>query len=331
MKNGKKILYLLIKLLVTALVFWWIDRSFGFEKIVEELQQIDGGWFLGAVLVHVISIFIGAWQWHIILSNRGVKISLFQAIKLYYTGMFFNHFVLGSIAGDSVKIATLHTQENHAKAGFAATFLDRFAGLVALCVYALIGSSIIALINFEKSKELYSSFLLLGFFSLILIIVSAVLFSKRAQNILFVFLKKLPSNILYEKIYAIILVVLIDRKKMTDRHMTLQVIALSVVIQGLRISTHMFCAAALGIFMWNTVHYYFVIIPITALIMMIPLPFGVIPALAGGLFAAAGFAHSEATVMEFLAAIVGIISSLAGIFFFFTNKKSTSPKNNEEI
>jgi hypothetical protein len=104
--------------------------------------------------------------------------------------------------------------------------------------------------------------------------------------------------------------------------MLLKIFALSFLIQGLRISTHIFCAAAIGIFTFNTIHYYFVIIPITAILMMVPLPFGVIPTIAGAIFFAAGFSADTATVMEFLAAIAGIIGSLAGAVFLFIDRKT---------
>jgi hypothetical protein len=56
--------------------------------------------------------------------------------------------------------------------------------------------------------------------------------------------------------------------------------------------------------------------------MMIPLPFGVIPTIAGAIFFAAGFDAGDATIMEFLAAIAGIVGSLAGAVFLFIDKKT---------
>jgi hypothetical protein len=94
--------------------------------------------------------------------------------------------------------------------------------------------------------------------------------------------------------------------------MFLSVAAVSILVQSMRIGVHILCAAALGIFYVNQTWYFFVIIPIIALLMIIPLPLGVKETVAGTLFGAAGFVYTDALVMEFLATLAGIVSSLPG-------------------
>jgi uncharacterized protein (TIRG00374 family) len=320
--NMKKTIILTIKFAVTGLVFWWINQNIGFGAIAETLVQTNYFWFAVAIAAHVVSIFAGAWQWGIILKNRGVYLSKFEIIKLYYTGMFFNSFVLGTIAGDSFKVAVLHKEKNKAKAGFAATFLDRFAGLAALSLFAVVGGIIINTVNFNYDKDLLFTMLLLLFFTLILILLFFIIFSKRMQNIFSNLLLKFPNLGIAEKIERIVSSVYVDRKNKDDTKMLMKIFTLSFLIQGLRMSTHIFCAAAIGIFAFNTIHYYFVIIPITAIFMMVPLPFGVRETIAGAIFFAAGFSVDAATVMQFLATVAGIIGSLAGAVFFFIDNKS---------
>jgi len=317
--NTKKILSFTLKLAITILVFWWIDKSFGFSNIAQTLSKADFSWFAVAIFVHIISIFLGAWQWRIILKNRGLKLSKFETIKLYYTGMFFNNFVLGTIAGDSFKVAVLH-KEKHGKTGFAATFLDRFAGLAVLSIFAVIGGIIINATNFANQKDLWHTILILAFFSFILLLIFLIIFSKHLQILFSKIMLKLPFE-QAKKIENIISSVYIDRQNKKDIKMITEIFSLSFVIQALRVSTHIFCAVALGIFAFSQLHYFFVIIPMTAILMMVPLPFGVIPAIAGAIFAAAGFSQENATIMEFLAAIAGIIGSLAGAVFFLIDKK----------
>ncbi|MCL1946324.1 MAG: flippase-like domain-containing protein [Chitinivibrionia bacterium] len=320
--SAKKVITFILKLAVTCLVFWWIDRSFGFPKIFQTLIKANFFWFAVAIFAHVISIFIGAWQWGIILKNRGLHLSKFEIIKLYFMGMFFNNFVLGTIAGDSFKVAVLRKEKKKTKPGFAATFLDRFAGLAVLSVFAVIGAIIINTINFANSKDLLITMFIMFFFALILILVFFLIFSKRVQIFFSNLLLKFPNFDIAKKIEGIVSSIYIDRRNVADSKMLAQIFALSFLIQGLRISTHIFCAAAIGIFAFGTIHYFFVIIPITAILMMIPLPFGVIPTIAGAIFFAAGFNASDATIMEFLAAIAGIIGSLAGAVFFLIDNKS---------
>jgi len=254
------------------------------------------------------------------LKNRGLRLSAFETLKIYYTGMFFNNFILGTIAGDSFKVAVLHKRKK-AKTGFAATFLDRFAGLAVLSIFAVAGGVIVNAVNFANSKDLHITMFILAFFALILTLVFSLIFSKHLQVIFSKILLKLPFESA-KRIESIVSSVYIDRRNKKDTEMLTKIFALSFIIQTIRISAHIFCAAAIGIFALNTLHYYFVIIPITALLMMIPLPFGVIPAIAGAIFSVAGFSLESATIMQFLAAIAGIIGSSAGAVFFLLDRKS---------
>lgn len=318
--NTKKTLTFSLKLAITILVFWWIERSFGFSNVAQTLSEANFLWFAGAIFIHIISIFLGAWQWRIILKNRGLRLSAFETLKIYYTGMFFNNFILGTIAGDSFKVAVLHKRKK-AKTGFAATFLDRFAGLAVLSIFAVAGGVIVNAVNFANSKDLHITMFILAFFALILTLVFSLIFSKHLQIIFSKILLKLPFESA-KRIESIVSSVYIDRRNKKDTEMLTKIFALSFIIQTIRISAHIFCAAAIGIFAFNTLHYYFVIIPITALLMMIPLPFGVIPAIAGAIFSVAGFSLESATIMQFLAAIAGIIGSSAGAVFFLLDRKS---------
>ena len=324
--NAKKILTFSLKLAITFLVFWWIDKSFGFSNIVQTISNANFLWFAGAVFIHIVSIILGAWQWRIILKNRGLRLSVFETLKLYYTGMFFNNFIFGTIAGDSFKVAVLHKEKHRGKSGFAATFLDRFAGLAVLSVFAVAGTIYMNAVNYANSRDLSHSVLVLAFFAVVLTLVFSILFSKHLQISFSKILLKLPFEAA-QRIEGIVSSVYIDRRNKKDIKMLSRIFSFSFLIQTLRISTHVFCAAALGIFALNTLHYYFVIIPITALLMMVPLPFGVIPAIAGALFAAVGFNPESAMVMQFSATIVGIIGSLAGAVFFLWDNPSIDRKS----
>ncbi len=91
----------------------------------------------------------------------------------------------------------------------------------------------------------------------------------------------------------------------------------------LRIIVHIFCAAALGVLTVENYHYFFIFVPIVAMLMTIPFPFGVKESIGGTLFALAGFVPSAAWVMEMLASIVGLTAALPGALFFVTHRPAT--------
>jgi hypothetical protein len=109
-----------------------------------------------------------------------------------------------------------------------------------------------------------------------------------------------------------------------DRHVILPVALLSVVIQLLRIGGNITCAAALGLLTPANVHYFFIFVPMLAMLMIVPLPFGVREGVGGALFMFAGFEPQAAFIMGFLTSIVGIIVSLPGGFLFIVKPRSTA-------
>ena len=106
---------------------------------------------------------------------------------------------------------------------------------------------------------------------------------------------------------------------MHDLHILVEVGTLSAVIQLLRIGVHLLCAHALGLLSPGNFHYFFIFVPLIAMLMTLPLPFGVREAAGGTLFALAGFPEGAAYVMGFLASLVGIAASFFGGLFYITD------------
>jgi hypothetical protein len=101
-----------------------------------------------------------------------------------------------------------------------------------------------------------------------------------------------------------------------DYKLLASVSALAILTQFLRIGVHILTAASLGLLTAANFQYFFIFVPIIAMIMTVPLPFGAREAFGGALFALAGFPQDAAFIMGFLASLIGIaVSSLGGIFF----------------
>ncbi|MBN1981709.1 MAG: flippase-like domain-containing protein [Chitinivibrionales bacterium] len=324
------------KLLITAAVCLWIVKKYGFETITSLLISAQPLWWGSGIAIFLVSVFLGTYQWFLILTNKKVVISFLKTLKFYFIGIFLYNTVLGFIAGDAYKLAALHYDSNGGKASVAATFIDRLANLLALSLFAMAGGLIILVNNLQQGKEFIKVLGVLALFGSIFLTIFLLVISHRLQQLFRSWSKFLPESRFKSLFLAIMEEIYLNRRNRTDRTLVLHVFYLSISIQVLRVLVHVFAAAALGMFSYSTVHYFFVIVPVTALLMLIPLPFGILQVIGGMLFSMAGFDTTQAIVMEFLAALIGISGSLFGGLLFisdtttFSEKKSPQPSTSAE-
>jgi len=320
----KKSLSTAIKLLVTAGVIWYIIDKLGWNAVVSTLEHANVNWLVMTGFLFFVSNCVGAYQWMILLKNKGIVLSYGKSSRLYFIGMFFSNFIFGMAAADAVRITYLKLDKSSGKAGFAATFLDRFAGLIAMLAFAVAGSVLLL-----KQKALESGSLDIALIALLctfglLVGLFVLIVSSRFQKLFYALVAKsfLPAT-LKQGIVALTSEVILETH---DRHVILPVALLSTVIQLLRIGGNITCAAALGLLTLANVQYFFIFVPMLAMLMIIPLPFGVREGIGGTLFMLAGFAVQSAFIMGFLTSIVGIIVSLPGGLFFIVKPRSIAPK-----
>lgn len=318
----KKIYTRLLKLFVTCAVIGWVIYSYGWVNIKSTILKARIDWLLGGVLLFVISVILGARQWQIILKNKRLQLPFGKALRLYFTGIFFNNFILGIVAGDAFKVATLQLDKKGGKAGFAASVIDRLAGLLVLCLYAIVGGTVIFILNIQQNKQFYMVLGVLALFMAILFGFFIILLSRTLQNAIRDLLQKLPWLPAKDLIINALDETFVNRHLREDKKMLLQVAVISFFIQTLRIFVNIFAAQSLGIFSFAIMHYFFVIIPIISLLMLVPTPFGVRETIGGVIFGFAGFSVEESVIMLFLATIVCVTGSLVGGIMFLFDKKS---------
>jgi len=131
----KKLIKLLLKIIITALCFWYISTKIDFTKALDALWQANWWYLLLAVLSFMFSKLLAAFRLNINFRNINVKLPEWRNIKLYWLGMFYNLFLPGSISGDAYKVVILNRKYNAPyKKTSIAVLLDRFSGLLALGV-----------------------------------------------------------------------------------------------------------------------------------------------------------------------------------------------------
>jgi len=108
------------------------------------------------------------------------------------------------------------------------------------------------------------------------------------------------------------------------RALVTRLVLLSMVIQAMRVVTHILVGAALGIAMAPLiVAQFFVFIPLLSLAMIPPVTInglGIREGLGILLFAEAGIARTDAFVLEFATYLISVVVSLLGLAFFVARR-----------
>jgi glycosyltransferase 2 family protein len=102
-------------------------------------REVNPWWFVAALICFGLVCVIGTVRWQLILRVQGLEIPFLRAVSIFFIGMFFNAFMLGSTGGDVVKAWYAAHETHHKKAEAVATVVvDRIIGLLALFVITLL-------------------------------------------------------------------------------------------------------------------------------------------------------------------------------------------------
>ena len=318
---ARRALSLVLKLVVTAAVLGLVVWKLGWREILRAASSASLPWLAAAALVFFVSVVLGVVQWQILLRNRGISLRFGRAFRLYFIGMFFNNFIFGLVAGDAVRVAYLKLGNQSARAGFAATFLDRFAGFWAMSAFAMVASVWLLSGSVAETALWYTVAALAAAF-LLFVAVMAFLVSAAVQKLVYAAIERLPLPNM-ARVRGIVQEMVLEAH---DSHIIMPVALLSILVQALRVGVHILCAASMGLVTAANVHYFFIFVPVLAMTMVAPLPFGIRETAGGALFAMAGFQPEAAVVMGFLASITGIAVSLLGAVYFVTGRASGERK-----
>ncbi len=141
-----------------------------------------------AALAYFLCASFAAVRWHWLLRANGLAVSLWEAWRLNWVGVFFNNVVPGLTGGDVVKAYYIAKHTGKKTVPILTVVVDRILGLTALALLALL----VVLANFGRFRELAMGILgLLG----AIVLFSVPFLSRRVRRglRLSAFLRKLPG------------------------------------------------------------------------------------------------------------------------------------------
>jgi len=318
---AKKITLPVLKIIVSLGLFSLLFYRLGFENVLAQLATAKISWLLWGILIFSISNIFGSLQWHILLQSTGINLKLSTTIIYYYTGLFFNNFLVGYIGGDAVRVYDVSKSSGKSSDAISTVFFDRFVGFTVLTTMAL-GA---ALYYLNSSKILISISVIFLYWIFILFL----LFNKNLiQRLSGLFKILLPQrfNLKMKEIYLSL------NSFRHHKRMLLKIIAISFVVQFFRILVHYFAARSLGVTV-NLI-YFIIFVPIIALLASLPISIGGIGVRESSgvaLFSQVWTIQADIVAFEFFAYLIGIISTIPGGIIFMLRKEVKRPLTNKEI
>ena len=284
-------------------------------------------WVVAALAAMCLQSPIGAVRWQLLLGVQGIRITYRESLRLTFIGWFFNNWMPGSTGGDFVKAYYIARQTNRKTEAVTVVFLDRFIGLVAMC---MLGAAAIA-VSLEDER-VRTAQIIVGAFLGAVAVGGTIFYSRTLRRLLGVdrILAHLPLREIVGRVDACVFVYRYHKGKIA------LAMAYSWLTQVVSILAVWWLATALGSHAsWDR---YFVIMPVVWIgWSLIPVPggVGVAESLAQRLFGAAvlGMAGSAAEAATLALAMmlayraVQLVVSLPGAFFYLARRTDVSPSH----
>ena len=287
-------------------------------------RTIRIAWFFLAVLCMGVVCLLGTIRWQLILRVQGLDLKFARAVSIFFIGMFFNAFLLGSTGGDVIKAWYVAHETHHKKAEAVITVIvDRLIGLLVLFVIALVMMSIFYHRVFEDKRLIGFSIFTLA---VVLTTVAGTIlglwkgFADKCPG-LRAWLKKLPKYDMLKR--------MINAYRVYVSHpgILTKTVLQSVAIHFFSMFSIVCVAKGLNITAAKLVDY-FLYLPIINSLAAVPISFsgfGVREGMYVGMFSQVGMPEVQALALSLLGYLASLVLSLVGGVFFLTHRKDLPP------
>lgn len=305
----------LIKLAITCLFFLYIFNKIDWSQFVSILHNARLDMIFIGFLVLWVGHFICIYRWRLLMRPLMPTPSIRNLFGIYCIGLFFNLTFPTLIGGDIIKVYYAGKPTKTYAQSFAATFLDRDSGMLAMMIIACIAIMIypVEVSGIHVSLIIWSVFVLFVFGNI-------AIFTPRIHGLLITLLHKIHFPKIAGKIDMIS-----NAFQIMGKHKSVLwgALAISFINQLLVISVTWIMA--LGLRIHISPFYYLIFVPVITLISMIPISLngmGLREYFFLYLFGAIGVMKVSCIALGLLSSIVLILSSLPGgiVYLFFRNK-----------
>lgn len=299
------------RLLLSVAALIWILTTISLDDITEILLS-SNLYLIGlGIFLYILGDLLSAKKLEILANEN--KLKFLGVLRIYYIGKLFNTFLPSTIGGDAIKSKKLHSILNSSN-GYSSVFMERFTGLIAVLFIAIISSTI-----FASEIPDHIRFMILFGFLPALTLLSLAVWSKTLEHkivepiITSGFLTSYRISNKIEKFYKS-LQDYRNQKKIVAESFMLSLV-FHIVLIGLNISF----AYAIGINISPI--YFFIVIPVAAIILFLPISvggFGAREIIYISLLTQAGVTPAKSASLAFLVNSMVILAGFIGVTAYIT-------------
>jgi len=302
-------LLLAAKVAVSVVLFAWLFRRVDWAAIGPALGHATPFWILAAAGLLFASHLLASYQWGRLLRAAGIELPFWKVVSYYHVGLFFNNFLPANVGGDLARTLDASRSGSSRATALSTVILDRLLGTVALGAIAVI-TTLPALGHFHLLVPYLG---VLTFFAMAVVMLRAVL-----EPRVLAALEKVLSRVGLGRLSPAL-----DELSGSlaafrgQRPLLLELFAVALGVQLMRIGVHVLFAKALGLSV--PAAYFFLFVPLLAVIVSLPISLNGIGVREGAgilLFGLVGLDRSNAFALQFGTYLVAVgVSMLGGLVF----------------
>ena len=303
------VLLALAKGIVSVGLLLFLFKRIPLEQFATAARGVRGEWLAGAGLLLFGSNLLGAWQWSRLLHVVDIRIPFWKVCAYYHVGLFFNNFLPAGIGGDIARVADSSRHGATKTAALSAVMMDRIIGMLAIASLAMV-TTLPAIDRFHLTLVYVA---VAGFFALSVVFVWAIF-----HPALLPACERLLGRIGLASLSP-------HLDDLADRLAGFRarpglfggMFVIAMLTQISRVGVHALVAKGLGLSI--PMVYFFLFVPLLAVIVSLPISFNGIGVREGAgivLFGLVGVDRAQAFSQQFLTYLVMVAVSLLGGLVF---------------
>jgi len=308
-------IFALAKVTITALLFLYIFNKIDFKQFGATLRNAQIDILIIGFLVLWLGHYICIYRWRMLMRPLMPVLSLGNLFGIYCIGLFFNLTFPTVIGGDVVKMYYAGKPSKSYAQSFAAAFLDRDAGMLAMMIIACV-----AVIIYPVTVPGIPVTIIIWSVFAAFIVGNIAIFTPRFHLMI--------TNILHRfhlPRVALKIDMISNAFQIMGKHPAILFGALIISFINQLLVISVTWILALGLRLNLSPSYFLVFVPVITLISMIPISLngmGLREYSFMSLFGAIGVPHASCIALGVISSIIVILSSLPGgiVYIFFRNR-----------